>query len=325
MRNSLAYVLVTLTACGGSSPVAHEAPDSGVDVDGGSLVPPARGFQIVSPDIAINPGVEVTYCYFFHASNTTDLAIKKWASHMTPGSHHMILYLTPTDMQTPGTMSTSQCGVTKNGLTTPVWTYSAQEADAESVLPANDGHGVPVGQLVTAGQSGFLQMHYLNATDAVIHAHVELNAYAYDDGAQVTPAAPFVTYNTKINLPPGSATAPSSDTVSGNCTITPDLKFYVMTTHTHKQGVHTSVKDGATVVFDSTDWEHPGSATWNKTPFYSFTSGKLTYQCDYRNPNNRTITTGDSAATDEMCMAVGYYFPTPTGSGHLCLDSNMLN
>jgi hypothetical protein len=86
-----------------------------------------------------------------------------------------------------------------------------------------------------------------------------------------------------------------------------------MSTHAHKQAVHTEVRDGmptsTNVVFASDEWEHPGAKAWMTSPFYTFASGKLTYECTYNNPTNRTITTGDSAQTDEMCMATGYYFP----------------
>jgi hypothetical protein len=202
-------------ACGVDKPV-DRAPDAPAGGDG-TLPPPARGFQIVSPTVDINPGVEVTYCYYFHTPNKAELSIQKWASHMTQGSHHMILFLTPTDQQPPGTLLTSQCGF-GSGVIGSAWTYSAQTPDAESALPRDDGHGVPVGQPIKADQSGFLQMHYLNASDEVIHAHVELNAYAYDEGVQVTPAGPFVTYNTTIDIDPGSAVNPSQGMVSGTCT-----------------------------------------------------------------------------------------------------------
>jgi hypothetical protein len=324
MRSSLAFVLVTAfagggSACNGTAP----GPDAGAAQDGGSP-PPARGFQIVSPNVDINPGDEVTYCYYFRTPNSSNLQIKKWASYMTDGSRDMILYLTPTDQQTPGTLSTSKCGLFSSGPG-PVWTYSAQTRDAEALLPADDGNGVPVGQLIKSGQSGFLQMHYRNTTDAVIHAHVELNAYAYDEGVQVTPAAPFVTFNTLINLPAAtSMLTPTTGMVNGSCSVPSDAKFYVMSTHTHKQGVHTFIKDGATTVFDSTSWEQPGARTWDTAPFYSFTSGKLTYQCEYVNPNNYRIGTGDNAATDETCMAIGYYFPAVEGTSQFCLNSMIL-
>ena len=329
MRSLVLVLVIALGACKPADDQPQlDTPDAApVTVDEVGLKPPDHGFQIVSPTIEIKPGAEVTYCYYFHTPNTVDMSIKQWASHMTPGSHHLILYLTPTDQQTAGTLSTSQCGIS-NGTTGPVWTYSAQLPDTDAKLPADDGTGTPVGQVIKAGQSGFLQMHYLNASDTTLRVHVALNAYAYPEGTRITPAAPFVTFNRQILLMPGSPAVPYRSMVSGTCTVPVDgaapPKFYVMTTHTHKQGVHTFVKDGATTLFDSTSWEHPGTATWDRTPFYTFTSGALTYQCEYANPNGYTIQTGDSAKDEEMCMAIGYYFPAVAGTGHYCLNSALV-
>lgn len=326
MRSSVALVLVTtLAGCGSADGSAGEQPDAEPAGDGG-LQPPERGFQIISPTVDLDPGAEITYCYYFRASNTSDLKIKKWASHMTPGVHHMIVYLTHDKMRDPGTLDTQKCGLASIGVAGPIWTYAAQTPDHAALLPADDGNGVPVGQLVQTGQHGFIQMHFLNATDATLHAHVELNAYAYDEGVQVTPAGPFVTLNTQIDLAPAvNSVTPSTGMVNGNCNVSNSAKFYVMTTYTHKQGVHTFIKDGATTVFDSVNWEHPGTRNWNSPPFYSFTSGKLTYQCEYVNPNGYRIQYGDDTTMDEMCMAIGYYFPDDTGTGHFCLNSLMLN
>lgn len=320
MRRFAVVLVVPFLACGAPAPT--DTPDAGGDVDA-SLPPPEYGFQIRTPTIDIDPGKEVTYCYYFHTPNTVDMVIKQWSSRMTPGSHHMILYLTPSDQQTPGTLSTTQCGIS-SGTTGPVWTYSAQTPDAEARLPADDGTGTPVGQPIAAGHSGFIQMHYLNATDSVLHAHVELNAHAYPEGMHVTQAGPFVTFNRRIDLKPATPAGPTPGMVNGQCNVSPDEKFYVMTTHTHKQGVHTFVKDGDRTLFDSKNWEHPGTATWEGPAFYQFTSGKLMYQCEYLNPNNYEIMTGDSAKDAEMCMAIGYFFPAPAGIGHFCLNDSML-
>lgn len=330
MRNRLVLVLVTalgVGACGGGSgdPDVNIPPDAITQSGDTKLTPPQRGFQIISPTLEIAPGAEITYCYYFKTTNTDELAIKRWLSHMTPGSHHLILYFTSTEQQPAGTLSTRQCGIVSGGVG-PVWTYSAQTSDSEALLPADDGAGVPVGQPVKAGQAGFLQMHYLNSTDRPIYAHVELNAYAYDEGIDVTPAAPFVTYNTEILIEPGSPVNPTRASVEGVCPVprNPDgtrPKFFTMTTHTHKQGVRTFVKDDTSMVVESTNWEHPIPRAWTTPPFYSFASDKLAYRCEYANPNNYRIETGDSAATAEMCMAVGYYFPAVGGRGHLCLNS----
>jgi hypothetical protein len=69
------------------------------------------------------------------------------------------------------------------------------------------------------------------------------------------------------------------------------------------------VLDGSTTLFEGTDWEHPGATTVAAAPFLTFASNGLTSECTYDNPTNRTITTGSSYATDEECLAIGYFFP----------------
>jgi hypothetical protein len=327
---SIGLCLAILAAACGTDPAApggddDDGPGSGSGSgsgDGGTMLPPPdRGFQIRSPDIMIQPGTEITYCYYFKTPNAAAMPIKSWKSHMAPGSHHMILYFTRTEEQPAGTVSTNNCGGGGGGLNAPIWTYAAQVVDQEFLLPSNDGTGLPVAQNVPAGQPAYMQMHYLNASDSPMRVHVELNASAYDEGVAVRGAAPYITYHTGINL---GSTQGSRTSVTGNCNVSSTMKFFTMSTHVHKQGVHTSVKDASAMVFESTDWEHPGDRNW-AAPFFSFTSGKLTYQCDYLNASGspQPIRTGPSAATNEMCMAIGYFFDSSTmnATQRYCLDS----
>lgn len=329
MRTSLGigFVLVTaLAGCGGSG-----SSNSGVDggnaggdgggsiTDGGSLPPPARGFQIVSKEVTIDPGQEITYCYYFRTPNTEPMVIKKWSSAMTPGSHHMIMFTTTDDVMPPGTLSSSGCGLGGSGLNLPVWQYAAQIPMNELVLPSDDGTGKPLGQEIPANTPGFFQMHYLNSTDAPLTVSVTLNAEAYDAGIAYTRTAAFITYNSQISIPDGVTNYVQEKT----CSVPAGSKFWLMSTHAHKQAVKTEVLNGppasTDVAFESTDWEHPGAATWMTAPFFAFDTDQLTYRCTYNNTTGRTITSGDSAETDEMCMATGYYFPATKPL--LCLNN----
>ena len=240
---------------------------------------------------------------------------------MTPGSHHMIMYTTATDAMPPGTLSTAACGGF-GAADVPSWTYSAQTTTNELDLPADDGTGLPLGQEIAASTPAYFQMHYLNATDQPIVAHVTLNAEAYDLGVAYTRTAPYVTYNGKISIPPHATGVVASMT----CNVPAGFKFWMMSTHAHQQAVQTTVKDGTAtstlIAFNSTDWEHPGAAMWTTTPFYTFSTDKLTYECTYNNtgPNaNTTVVSGPSAQTNEMCMATGYYFPATKPL--LCLNN----
>lgn len=305
MRTCFALVIALVAACGGNGGSGPGGDDDATPDAPTEPPPPANGFRIKSKEIQIQPGEEVTYCYYFRTPNTKPMAINHWKSSMTPGSHHMIMFLTQNDAGTPDTVSSQDCGLNAAGGGA-AWTYAAQMPDAEVALPSDDGTGKPLAQEIAPNTPGFFQMHYLNASDQVLTVSVTLDASALDDGAPYTKTAAYVTYNAQISIPAGA----TNDVETMTCDVPAGAKFWLMSTHAHKQATLTQVKDGQAMVFESDDWEHPGAAAF-MTPaeFYTFESGKLTYSCTYNNPTNRTITSGDSADTDEMCMASGYYFP----------------
>ena len=319
MRSTRLIACLFLIACGGGGGTSNDmnmGDDMPPDPDGG-ITPPVRGFQIKSPPQMIMPQQEITYCYYFRTPNTEAMAIKKWESVMTPGSHHLIMFTTGnTDKMPPGTVSAANCGFGAGVSGIPQWTYSAQTPMASMQLPVDDGAGKPLAVDIAPNTAGFVQMHYYNPTDNPIMANVTINAEALEAGAAFTKTAAYVTYNGQINIPAGA----TNDVESQSCNAPAGAKFWLMSTHAHKQAIKTEVLDGTDQVFMSTDWEHPVATTWMTTPFYSFASGKVTYRCTYNNPSNRIITDGDSAATDEMCMASGYYFPATKSL--ICYDGN---
>jgi Copper type II ascorbate-dependent monooxygenase, C-terminal domain len=330
-RTTLGLLLLsTLIACGTEYQAGGTdqpgAPDASVGTDGGALPPPARGFQVTSSNIVIEPGEEVTYCYYFRTPNTEPMAINKWTSSMTPGSHHMIMFTTgSTDKQPPGTVSTEGCGISATAAGAPVWTYAAQTQDAEVTLPADDGTGKPLAQEIAPNTAGFFQMHYLNASDAPLTVSVTLNAEALPASEAYTPTAAYITYNGAISIPDNS----NDLAITQTCSTPPNMKFWSMSTHAHKQAISTQVKSGAAaspdVVFASTDWEHPGAETWMAAPFRTFADDKLTFTCTYDNFTGRTITDGDSALRDEMCMATGYMFPATKPTICYCYGAGCIN
>lgn len=322
MRTSL-FACVFLIACGGGGGTSDmNMGDDAPDPDGG-IEPPVRGFQIKSPPQMIMPLQEITYCYYFRTPNTEAYAINKWESVMAPGSHHLIMYTTGnTDRMPPGTISAANCGAFGGGANIPSWTYSAQTPEASMTLPPDDGAGKPIAMDIPPNTAGYVEMHYFNAGDQPIMANITINAEALPAGTAFTKTAAYVTYNGSISIPPGA----TNDVEEQQCSVPAGSKFWLMSTHAHKQAIKTEVADCPTfvngqprcptaeskTVFTSANWAHPGAETWMSAPFLTFTN-KLTYRCTYNNtvaPNSgREINDGDSAANDEMCMASGYYFP----------------
>src|SRR5207245_7939354 len=128
-------------------------------------------------------------------------------------------------------------------------------------------------------------------------------------------AGAYVTYNTQIRIPAGG-----TQTVSGDCNVPAGAQFFVMSTHSHKHTVDAIAAKSqngqvSEQLVKTTDWEHAAVARWGASPFLTFAPGeKLHYECSYNNDTASTIVVGNSAKTNEMCMAVGYYFPTDTGT-----------
>lgn len=302
---SVAFSSSILVACGGGG----GGGDDGTGDDApGPDADPGLQFRIVTEEVEIAPGEEVTYCYHTTIDIDQAVGVKKWASSMTPGSHHLIVYFTDQARYPDGTLN-EDCG----GTGVPYWTYSAGTPEYENAMP--DG----VGMRVDAQQAVYVQLHYLNTSPSTpILAHAEITGDYYPPGEDYIPAAAFITFHTGISIPPNGTAS-----VTGTCARSsfPELQtgnFFTLSTHAHKRAVHTQVDDGSSMVFESTDWEHPGEKSEWRTSPYTF-SGDLVYSCDYQNDLNQTVTTGDSAATDEMCMAVGYFYPADNGP-QFCLS-----
>lgn len=122
------------------------------------------GFQVLTPDIVVAPGEEATYCYYFHTPNAGTAGIRRWASSMGAGMHHMIPYATsasdgsPIEFQPPGTLTQSPCSLI-SVVTFASWIYAAHGATEDLVVPDDDGNGMPLAVEVPPGQPAFLETY----------------------------------------------------------------------------------------------------------------------------------------------------------------------
>lgn len=263
-------------------------------------------FSVQSADVTVLPNEELTKCFYFHTTNTKPIAVNKWVADMTPGSHHMIFFVGGPEHEEG--LSGDDCSFSPDkGANQPSWVFASQSSHSEQLLPDDDGEGKPLAQVIPPNSIGALQMHYFNSGSTPLTAHVNLEAHALSESVKFTPTAPYVTYNFDIKIAPHQIGATATATCDA-----PAGKFWQMSTHAHKQAVKTAVMDGQSMMFESTDWEHPGVALWDSTPFFTPTSGKISWTCTYNNIGDNadsTVVDGASAATNEMCMAVGYTFP----------------
>jgi hypothetical protein len=347
------------TSCSSGAPAAGVAA-SGVDAgarppgptytveEGADLFPPsvADGFQIVTPDydannvnaakMIVTPGSEIFLCYAVTLPGDAEFDVGAFQSWMSPGSsHHFIVYqqtgqsVAAATPQPSGTIQNCQVGAGN-------WVYATSTPGAvvSSTLP--DGVGLPF----PAGQQLVLNMHFINPGSTTLYPKVKLNILRAKN--VVYKAGALVSFNTSINVPAATAAGPGTQTVGGTCTVTAGSKVFSMSTHTHKHAtaaVVSFVSGGVTqeivhtgttsdypaeqLTGTGTDWEHPGVSLWKGPGFLAVQAGDtFTYSCSFTNTATTPVTVGETAASNEMCMAVGYYFPAGTVS---CQDTASTN
>jgi len=271
----------------------------------GSLPPPAAGtgIQIQTKPFPVMPGQELFKCYHTQIPMDTELDVAEFESVMSVGSHHFILYRTDGDTAPLDTVTDGGC----SGNFSNAWVYSSGQPHYGFKNPPG------VAMVLNAKQRVGFDMHYLNTTSAPINAQVTLNMMFATGTFQK--AAPLISFNTGILIPPNG-----TQTVSGDCTPGAGANFYLASTHTHKRGVLSTINRvlangtmGEELVH-STDWEKPDFKEWQAAPFLTFKAGeKFHYSCSYQNDRNSVVTVGNSAELNEMCMAVTYFFPASAG------------
>jgi hypothetical protein len=245
------------------------------------------------------PGQELFKCYHTQIPLDTELDVAEFESLMSAGSHHFILYRADGDTAPVDTITDGSCA----GNFTTGWVYSSGQPHYGFKNPPG------VAMVLNAKQRVGFDMHYINTTTKPIDAQVTLNMI-FATG-QFQKAAPLISFNTAINIPPNG-----TQTVGGDCTPGAGANFYLASTHTHKRGVLATINrvnaDGTMgeELVHTTDWEQPDLASWQGAPFLTFKPGeKFHYSCTYQNDRNVPVTVGNSAENNEMCMAVTYFFP----------------
>jgi hypothetical protein len=283
---------------------------------GNDLAPPAsgQGFQIVSPSsITVQPGEEQFLCYYRTMPNTTEVDVGAFQSWMTTGSsHHFIAYQVGQGVtgsgpaQPDGTLLSCPFG----GGT---WVYATSLPGTIVELQMPSGVGLPL----PASTQIMLNMHFINTSSAPVSPQVKMNIL-YTSGIKYK-AASMTSYNTQIDVPAATAAGPGTQTVQGTCNAPVGSNFFIVTSHTHKHATLAEVNyvsgGQSQNLVHTTDWEHPDVRLWNSPNFLTLGAGdSFTYSCSYSNSGSSAVLVGDTAASNEMCMLIAYYFPAGSTS-----------
>jgi hypothetical protein len=291
-------------SAGGGAIAARTVGSALYDAATGELHAPAAGdgVQITTSAFDLPPGAEKYTCYHGEIPLDGEIDVHYYESKMSPGSHHFILYKTATDSSPVGTMDQTGCLTDFSN-----WIYSSAQPHIDLPMPDN------VAMVLSAHQRVQFDMHYINTTDKSLHVQVALNVITAKGSFQK--AASLISFNTGIRIP-----AHGMQTVGGDCTPGNGAKFFYMLTHTHRRGLLATITrvmangQMGEQLIKSTNWDVPEDKSWVAAPYLTFAAGeKFHYSCQYMNDLNQVVTAGTSANTNEMCMAITYYFPASAG------------
>jgi hypothetical protein len=289
--------------------------------------PGCPGFTMEIP-LALAAGEQAAYCYYFRTPNSGTLGVGRFSSRFDAITAHIIVYTTIdqttgaiADRQAPGTLSATGCGFSTGGNNTVAHRIYSAHAESEQLrMPDSDGAGNPLAVELPANAAGFIEIYVVNPSLNPINTRVWFGANGLAAGASYTKTATYMTYNANISVPPFTT---NSATAAYACSVPPAVKFWWLSTHTHRYAVSATLSNGASTLLSTTNWESPAIQTYAAPDFYAFADmQKLTYQCVYDNPTARTVTAGDDYVDDENCVGIGYFFPADAPK--LCYNEILL-
>ena len=283
---------LALAGCAGRAPLAP--------ADGGgthAITDDGHGTYTIALDhFVVAPGQERYACQdFANPFGGAPAAIHQFASHLTPGSHHLLVFYKPG--ASDGALA--DC----SGLEFAPGPYGSQRPDDAIVYP----EGVAA---VVAPSDGFrVQAHYLNATTAPLDVAVEIRLSRIDDAAVHDRAAVLFFSNGAIDVPAGAAGVVAQKT----CTLPFAVNLLQATGHMHQHGRSFVASAAGTTIFSSTSYQDVAPALFDP-PLALPAGSTVTFACTYDNSDGSApLRFGDSARSDEMCIFTAQFYPAPFG------------
>ena len=277
----------------------------------------------------VAPNAEVYKCQVFANPFGATADLVRLHGVMSGGSHHFFLF-NETALEAavePAVGTLGDC--TGKGLEFHPFPFLSQQPDWTVQFPrASDGS--PMGYPLVAGNYLTINVHYLNAGTSPITANVSITIDAAKPNVVKTHVGTLFLNQTKISIPVTPMTSPmnSSATWGGNPgAVSADGSYEIFTSwsHMHKWGLDFTASTNGHVFYDEKNWDSPGlfwhstgitnpsTATGPLSPIHMTSSQSISWSCSYYNDTGSTLTFGDSAIANVMCIYLGQYYPaSPT-------------
>jgi hypothetical protein len=251
---------------------------------------------VTTTTIDVPPGGELYKCQDYANPFGKDIAILESVSNIVPGSHHFAAF------RIEGLTTAAMMDCPNGGLEAHEFVHAAQTLVQKTTYPQD------VGRFLPATDGLRLMVHYLNTTSDTLHVQAGFSL-KYVDASKVKYMAGGVFLNNLgLKVPPGASTVTKSYTLDS------DIKLLVAVSHMHRHGVgFTSSTDDGRTIYNGSQWDEPKVAEFDP-PMEVNAGTAITWACSYQNDTGTTMGFGESAATNEMCILNGVFYPTPDGS-----------
>ncbi|HLK37347.1 MAG TPA: hypothetical protein VKU41_11385 [Polyangiaceae bacterium] len=261
-------------------------------------------------------GEELDCVYVRMPADRGKIAVPSAESHYTPGSHHFLVYRTQYTVLPDGGGAVHPCSDAEQIVGITGSYYEAQQPDSRRDLPSGVAH------IFTPGEILLLTAHYLNASATGYDTHVDFRLHTVPLATIQHEAGSIFFYNPAIDVPPMSEV-----TVTRTCPISQDIDLALLWSHMHSRGISFEATTNDPVasaeagdLYETTTWSEPTPRAFPYDPPVTLHAGSaITYSCTYRNTMSQTFVAGQSAATNEMCILHGMYWPRLDSATELCL------
>jgi hypothetical protein len=261
--------------------------------------------QVVTLSIqpfSVAAGAEVYKCQQFgNPFNGQAVDIVKMVGQMSVGSHHFFVFSMDPSTNRNTAAPFGDCPMA--GLEFHPFPYLSQQPNWTVTYPeANMGYPL-------VGANGLMMnVHYLNATSQAITAAATITFYTAKPGVVATHVGSLFLNNGFFSVPANTGMqAPIWESASES-PISTSYQIFTSWQHMHKYSLEFQASINGSVFYDSTQWDEPALTT--HSPYLQVPAGaKISWQCNYYNPTSSTMTFGDSAQTNVMCIYLGQYFP----------------
>jgi hypothetical protein len=290
---------LTLAAC---SSDANSDDAAGAATSGGGAGTSSSSLPSVTLEtesVTVQPGQETFKCQNFeNPFGGVDVAIVQSESFMT-ASHHMHVFYLDSSASSP----LEDC----SGLEFGRMIHGSQTPETLTMYPEG------LGKRINGSNGMRIQVHLLNTTEQAITSSVKV-IFHYTDPSNITAEVASLYMNQPfINVP-----AQATGQASGSCTLPRDANVLWAVSHMHQYATHfvASATSGEQI-YEGTQWDEPQPRVFD--PALPLRAGtRIDYQCTYNNTSSATLTFGDSAQFNEMCILSAAYYPAPNGEPILC-------